>query len=179
MRCDGRIDPGRIGGVLTGHPGVLSPVRIDATSEMLSAVVRDFGCVAICSRIAESGAGRPRLPDGAESRRAGAAAEPVEAAEGRGAVESSRFALGGGLVSPEALEDLSQAPATRPSDRTRNRLARNRRRIMCRRLVQCMHRNRRPRDPQRCVRSSQPPEPSTAIMYTMPPLPKPTICRPE
>ena len=39
---------------MTGQPGVLNPVRIDATSEMLSAFVRILGCVAICRRIAES-----------------------------------------------------------------------------------------------------------------------------
>jgi hypothetical protein len=47
MRFAGSKEPARIGGVFTGQPGFLSPARIDATSEMLSACVRSFGCVAI------------------------------------------------------------------------------------------------------------------------------------
>lgn len=57
MRFAGNNEPGSNAGVFTGQPGFLSPVRIDATSEMLSAIVRNFGCVAIWIRIAESGGG--------------------------------------------------------------------------------------------------------------------------
>src|SRR5678809_1129632 len=55
MRLPGRIEPGSCAGALTGQPSCLRPARMVATSEMLSAMVRDFGCVAIWSRMAESG----------------------------------------------------------------------------------------------------------------------------
>src|SRR5215831_3003130 len=57
MRFAGRIDPGSGGAVRTGQPVFFKPARIDATREMLSRMVRDFGCVASSSMIAES-----RLP---------------------------------------------------------------------------------------------------------------------
>src|SRR3954467_10706050 len=58
MRLFGSSDPASAAGALTGQPGALSPVRIDATREMLSAFVRALGCVAIWMRMAESGAAR-------------------------------------------------------------------------------------------------------------------------
>ena len=81
MRFAGNNEPGSNAGVFTGQPGFLRPVRIDATSEMLSAFVRNFGCVAIWMRIAESGGGfggRPLLAEsGCFFALAGAAAFEV------------------------------------------------------------------------------------------------------
>ena len=139
MRCDGRIDPGRIGGALTGHPGLCKPVRIDAMSEILSAVVRDFGCVAICSRIAESGSGRPAfLPPVVSARGADllAAGPGARAALAAGRAESDARGLDRSLVPSDAFEELSQAAASRLSESTRIGRA-----VMCRRLVQWTHRS--------------------------------------
>jgi hypothetical protein len=55
MRFAGKMEPAVGAGPRTGHPGCLSPARIVATREILSARVRDFGCVATVRRIAESG----------------------------------------------------------------------------------------------------------------------------
>src|SRR5215207_2723875 len=62
MRLPGKIEPGAGAGPRTGHPGCLSPARIVLTSEMLSALVRLFGCVARTRRIAESGSGLAFAP---------------------------------------------------------------------------------------------------------------------
>ena len=48
------MDPASGAAVRTGQPVLLRPARIDATSEMLSALVRPFGCVASSSSTAES-----------------------------------------------------------------------------------------------------------------------------
>src|SRR4051794_15387071 len=56
MRLFGRIDPRRGAGPRTGQPVCFKPARTVLTSEMLSARVRLFGCVATAIRIAESGA---------------------------------------------------------------------------------------------------------------------------
>ena len=56
MRLFGRIEPGRGAGPRTGQPVCFKPARTELTSEMLSARVRLFGCVATAIRIAESGA---------------------------------------------------------------------------------------------------------------------------
>jgi hypothetical protein len=93
-------------------------VRIDATSEMLSAFVRSFGCVAIWIRMAESGGGfggRP-LPD--ES--AGVLPAPLAATAAGGfvglAAESRgrTFCLLGGGASdfaPQAAARLNKNPS--------------------------------------------------------------------
>src|SRR5512146_3429996 len=94
MRAAGRIEPGRSGGALTGQPGFLSPVRIDATSEMLSLIVRDLGCVAICSRIAESGAAaREPLPVAGGDTLSRPARAAAEEGEGDGEGEDAEPAV--------------------------------------------------------------------------------------
>src|SRR5947209_5614424 len=56
------MEPASGAGPRTGHAGLLIPARIDATSEMLSALVRLLGCVATARRIAESGAAAALAP---------------------------------------------------------------------------------------------------------------------
>src|SRR5215216_2961798 len=62
MRLAGKIEAGAGAGPRTGHPECFSPARMVFTSEMLSALVRLFGCVAATRRIAESGAVGPLAP---------------------------------------------------------------------------------------------------------------------
>ena len=91
------------GAVRTGHPVLLSPARIDATSEKLSARVRLFGCVATTIATAESAASLRRP---AESRAGGNASRAA----------TSATALAGPLGTPPALPD--ESPVARVSAAT-------------------------------------------------------------
>src|SRR5512146_2181647 len=154
MRAAGRIEPGRSGGALTGQPGFLSPVRIDATSEMLSLIVRDLGCVAICSRIAESGAAaREPLPvAGVDtlSRPARAAAEEGEG-DGEGEGEDAERAVRLCGAAAESLAGSCRARGVEDAVEERSHAAASRlsaiagmcRRFMSRRLYNGCTRSRR------------------------------------
>src|SRR5947209_6383501 len=116
MRFAGRIEPGSGVGPRTGHAGLLIPARIALTREMLSALVRLFGCVATASRIAESGAVLFPAPPRARLRPVSAAATCAGmAATGAGATAPADESLVGAEPGERGVARLSSPHAATTS----------------------------------------------------------------